>query len=88
MAEILSVIASGISVAQRAVQFTSSVIKLKAYIDAIKDAPEDIRALVEEIEGFKSLLEEVELAQAHQVAVWGSKSTMRSLAQCKRAVSD
>lgn len=47
MAEVLGVLASGISVGTLAAQIVNSVTKLKSYWDEIKEAPEDIKLLIE-----------------------------------------
>jgi hypothetical protein len=86
MAEILGVVASSISVAQLVAQLSTSIVTLMSYVDKIKDAPEDIRALVEGFEDFRYLLEEVEKSQAQCVGMMGYISTTRSLVRCKRAV--
>ena len=56
MAERVGVIASGISIAALAAQIANSVTKLKSYWDEVKEAPEDIQTLVEEIEALQLLL--------------------------------
>jgi hypothetical protein len=56
MAEILGVVASGISVAQIAGQVASSIIKLKDYWNQISDAPTDINRLLREIESLNFIL--------------------------------
>ncbi|KAE9380938.1 hypothetical protein N431DRAFT_325529 [Stipitochalara longipes BDJ] len=56
MAEIIGLIASGISIAQLAGQVTSSTLKLKAYWSQIQEAPADIKILVREIECLSGIL--------------------------------
>ena len=61
--------------------------KLKSYLDQIKDAPEDIRILVESIELLQLSLAEIECDQARQQTVLlGTNSTLRSLDYCRRGV--
>ena len=55
MAEVIGVVASGISIATLAAQIAGSIVKLKSYWNEVKDAPEDIWLLMEELEGFKTL---------------------------------
>ncbi len=50
MAEIVGVVASGISIGTLTAQITTSLIKLKSYWDQVRDAPEDIRDLIEGLE--------------------------------------
>lgn len=56
MAEVIGLIASGISIAQLAGQVTSSTLKLKAYWSQIQEAPVDIKILVREIECLGGIL--------------------------------
>ena len=42
MAELVGVVASGISIATLAAQIASSIVKLKSYWNELQDAPEDI----------------------------------------------
>ena len=50
MAEALGVAASGIAVAQLSIQVGSTVSKLKQLWDQVKDVPEDIADLMEQID--------------------------------------
>lgn len=43
MAEVLGVVASGISVASFAIQLADSIKKLEKFVDNVRDAPEDIK---------------------------------------------
>lgn len=89
MAEILGVVASGVSIAAFAGQIVSSIMKLKSYIDQVKDAPEHIRILVDEIDDLQLLLSELSDDQSrypHQEMLAGNKSVMRSLESCQRGV--
>ena len=56
MAEVLGVLASGIATGQLAGEVTKSVIKLKSYWDRVRDAPEDIRHLLLEIDSLNLIL--------------------------------
>ncbi|CAG8960449.1 hypothetical protein HYFRA_00008168 [Hymenoscyphus fraxineus] len=89
MAEVIGAVASGMSIAAFAGQIASSVLKLKSYIDQVKDAPEDIKIMVEEIEDLQLLLSDIEDDQArypHSEILAGSKSLSRCLNNCKRGV--
>lgn len=61
MAEIFGTAVSALSVAGMAIQIGSSALKLKALLDALKDAPADILHLIEEIELFSEILSEIDL---------------------------
>ena len=56
MAEVLGAVASGIAVGQLAGQVASSIIKLKHYWDQVKDASEEIRHLMLEIDSLNLIL--------------------------------
>jgi hypothetical protein len=64
MAERVGVIASGVCLGTLAVQIASSIAKLKDYWSQIKEAPEDVRMLVEEIEDLHLLLGDIENGRA------------------------
>ena len=59
MAELLGVVASGISIVTIAAQISSSVIKLKSYYDELNEAPEEIRSLIERVEILSMLLTQI-----------------------------
>ena len=60
MAEVFGLIASGVSIGALAGQIASSVVKLKSYLDRIRDVPEDISILINEIEDLHFLLSDIE----------------------------
>jgi hypothetical protein len=59
MAEVLGVVASGIAVEQLAGYVASSVIKPKGYWDEVKDAPDQIRHLLLEIDSLNLILSHI-----------------------------
>lgn len=63
MAEAVGVLASGIAIGTLAAQITSSVIKLKSYWDQVRDAPEDIKDLMEQIDNYNNVLAQLEEGQ-------------------------
>ena len=90
MAEIVGVIASGISIGTLAVQITSSIAKLKDCWSQIKEAPEDIRMLVEEIEDLHLLLCDIENDRAQNPmssALLDKVSAARCIEHCKRGAN-
>jgi len=59
MAELVGVIASGISIGALVAQIGSSIIKLKGYWDEIQEAPETVRDLIDDIEDLHSILADI-----------------------------
>ncbi|KAH6671746.1 hypothetical protein B0J14DRAFT_483677 [Halenospora varia] len=80
MAKILDDVASAVSLGIVAAQIASSIMKLKGYIDAVKDAPEGIRTLVDQIEVIQLLLSDIEESQPYDVGT-AAISSIRS-SQC------
>jgi hypothetical protein len=80
MAELIGIVGSAFSVAQLVSQIASSVMKLKSYLNQMKDAPEEIISLAEQIEGVQIWLEEMECDQTGQQALFlGTNPVLRSL---------
>lgn len=89
MAEALGIIGSGVSIAALAGQIASGVVKLKSYLDQVKDAPEDIHVLVDEIEDLRFLLSDIEsdqLRNPYPEMCLDNTSVSRCLSHCKRGV--
>ena len=87
MAEVLGVVASGISIANLVAQIANSVTKLKSYWDELQEAPEDIRLLIEEIEDLYLLLYHIEDDQRRNPMsskFLDNASASRCLEHCKR----
>lgn len=63
MAEIFGLVAGGVSIGALAWQIASSVVKLKSFLDQVRDLPEDIALLVDEIDDLYSLLSDIEADQ-------------------------
>ena len=88
MAEVLGVVASGISIGALAAQVATSLTKLKSYWDQIQEAPEDIASLIEEIEVLQLLLADVEDDQRRNPVsslLLNGATASRCLDHCKRA---
>jgi hypothetical protein len=89
MAEVLGVIASSASIGALAEQIALSVVKLKTYLDEVREVPEDIKILIDEIENLYLLLSDIEddrscnLSSAMLVE---NNSALRCLDHCKRGV--
>jgi hypothetical protein len=87
MAELVGVVASGISIGTLAVQIASSIVKLKDYWSQIKEAPEDIRLLLEEIDDLYLLLHGIEDDRAQNPisnSLLDQVSATRCIEHCKR----
>ena len=90
MAEVVGIVASGIGIGTLAAQIAGKIIKLKSCWDQIKDAPEDIRDLVEELEVLNHTLIQIEDGQ-HQYLksrhIAYPAFTSASLRHCKQAAT-
>ena len=87
MAELVGVVASGVSIGTLAAQATSSLIKLKGYWNQVRDAPEDIQDLLEELEILSHVLAQIEDDQRENpLSTEVSGSTSECLLYCKQGV--
>lgn len=89
MAEVLGLVASGVSIGALAGQIASNIVKLKSYLDQIRDAPEDVAILIHEIEDVHSLLSDIEDDQSRNpylTMLLDNNSASRCLEFCKRGV--
>ena len=89
MAEVFGLIASGVSIGALAGQIASSVVKLKSYLDQVRDVPEDISILINEIEDLHFLLCDIEDDQRrnpYSAMLLDNNSATRCLDRCKRGV--
>lgn len=59
----ISLAGSGVSVASLALQVGDCVMRLKGFWDAVKDAPEDIKHLIEEIQTLSLVLSDFETSE-------------------------
>ncbi|MCJ1461286.1 hypothetical protein MMC28_011668 [Mycoblastus sanguinarius] len=87
MAELVGVVASGISIGTLAAQITSSIVKLKTYWDEVQDAPEDIQDLIGEVEDLYLLLADLEEDQKRNPVsslVLDNTSISSCLSHCKQ----
>jgi hypothetical protein len=82
MAEVLGIIASGITVEQ----FAENVLKLKRLCRAVRNAPEDVRQLAEELDVIEALLVEVDGQRQQPYHTASSAATWdRCVLACKNA---
>lgn len=91
MAEIVGLVASGISITTLAVQIANSLAKLKSYWTDIIEAPEDILFLIEELDGLYSLLADIDKHQQRNpmssTVLPKGTSISRCQEHCRRAAS-
>lgn len=87
MAEILGVVASGISVAQLAGQIIATGIKVKGFLDEISDAPETLSFLVGQIQVLAPVLCEFDDVHHSMVASESLKGSLQAaVLQCQKAL--
>ena len=89
MAELVGVVSSAITFATLAVQVGKSVQTLKGYWDSIRDAPDDLKWLLREVEMFGLIMADVEADLSQNpvpLALTDSQHVSQSLLFCKEAV--
>jgi hypothetical protein len=88
MAEILGVVASGISIASIAIQIGESALKLKEFWDTVKEAPEEIKYLIDEIETLSLILSDIgNSEQQGDLHPIGKESAKKSLEFCQKGAA-
>jgi len=75
MAEILGAVAAGIGIASFVIQIGDSVAKLKGFIGLMKEAPTELRSLIERVENLNKLLDFI-AAQTRQMQIPDVQSTI------------
>ena len=88
MAELVGVVASGITIGTLAAQIASSITKLRSYRNQVQNAPEDIQDMIHELEALNHLLASVEhdLSRSNVSSLaFSSQSVSQCLEQCKQA---
>ncbi len=87
MAE-LGAAASVLGIASLMFQVGDSLIKLKAILDMVKEAPEDIKSLIEELEIHSLVLSGIEAThEADSLDCAATATTRRSLEYCRKGVN-
>lgn len=89
MAEALGIAASGITVAQLSSQVGGAVLKLKQLWDEVKDVPEDIADLMEQIDCLDPVLWETENnfnQGALPSIVWDELASKKTTMYCRKAL--
>lgn len=85
MAE-LGVVASGIAVASLAARLAEGAVKLKAFTDSVKNAPDEIKGIVSGVETLTLVLSDISSrAEIHADEI-GLQSTRSCLSHCQIAV--
>ena len=84
MAEVLGVIASGVSIGSITIQIVGSVQQILDFWSSIKDAPTDIQDLLEELQILANLLSEVDSSQNNGP---NSSSQLAAAKYCKNAAT-
>lgn len=88
MAEMLGIITGAITVVETAGQAGSSILKLKRLWDEVKDAPQKIKSLIDELERYKPLLDSLD-AEFEQIEhiVSNNPAAKASTGYCRQAMS-
>lgn len=88
MAEVLGVVASGISVVSFALQLAENIKKLKEFVDNVRDAPEDIKHTIHELETLNLQLADVEKElQQNPITTMNNSSLQQCVANCKKGTT-
>ena len=86
MAEIIGVVASGISIGTLAVQIVGCVQKILDLWSTVKDAPENIRSLLEEIELLGNILSEIDSEKTWQTQTPSPRpAVVKTIEYCQEA---
>lgn len=91
MAEVFGIVANGLAVVEVAARVGSGVFKLKRIWDEVKEVPQSIIALIDEIDMLNPLISELEadtnLALQSSVT-YGDPSARRCVNFCRRALDE
>lgn len=88
MAELVGLVASGISIAQLASQVGGCIIKLKGYWGQVQQAPDDIAHLLREIDSLNLILSHIQNDQSHGEFVADNLCMPQSLQLCKEGADE
>ena len=87
MAEVLGVVASGISIAGLAIQIASSVQQILDFWASMKSAPSDIQILLEELNLLAEILSTVDCDTDNDKTSPRQNSTLKAAQYCRNAAS-
>lgn len=83
----MEVAAGSIGIASFVIQIANSVARLKSFWDSTKEAPEDIKFMIEEIEILSSILSEIDVQnKQHQIPTTGNACAVKSLQLCRQGM--
>jgi hypothetical protein len=91
MAEVIGLVSSAITFATVVAQVTESIITIKNCWSQFRDAPDDLKFLIRDLEFFGLILADIEedLSQeSFQLALKGSKHAVQSLELCREAATN
>ncbi|KAJ5119992.1 hypothetical protein N7448_010661 [Penicillium atrosanguineum] len=91
MAEVIGIASGAITFATVVVQITESIITIKECWSQMRDAPDDLKYFVREIEVFGLILADIEETLSQEsasAALQNSKHAMQSFAFCKEAAEN
>ena len=86
MAEVLGVVASGVSVAQVAGQLLSCIQGLRALCRALRDTPGELQGILEELEILGEIFYQLEAVQT-VTSLPGDSALRASLTHCRKAAT-
>jgi hypothetical protein len=81
----ISLSGSGLGIASLAFQVGDCIMRLKGFWDAVKDAPDEIKHLIEEIETLSLVLSDFETSETPELNL-GHEIMSRCFQYCKKAV--
>jgi hypothetical protein len=90
MAEVIGVLASGISIGTLAAQIASSITTLKSYWDEVKEVPEVVSNLLEDIEDLHSILGDIKddrIRNPISSLLLDGTSPAKCLTHCRKAAT-
>jgi hypothetical protein len=87
MAEVLGIVASGISIAQIAGQLLACVKTLRAFSRAVRDLPEDLSRIFNELEILCEVFYQLDALNEGSASTGGSRFLEASLVQCGAAAA-
>jgi hypothetical protein len=90
MAEVIGIVSGAITFATVIVQIRNTITTLKECYDDLRDAPDDLRKLVREIELFGFIVADIgeALSQSPNLALGTSKYALKSFTLCKEAANE
>lgn len=81
----ISLAGSGLGIASLPLQVGDCIMRLKGFWDAVKDAPEEIKHLIDEIETLSLVLSNFEISEQPELVLWND-ATSRCFQFCKKAI--